>query len=474
MRHQTNHNFYWLILVDPGLDKRILKDMQELLQQMPFQNAFMIMTNNTEWAADGVGVENVTSYGVGLRTIAQEHERGTADVVTGNTTHLIHALDVMDGRLENGKPILSIETLLDADDGLNNQGVDWIQNIALKRVEEQQRYFGSFRFVLDFQQHTNLQETWWFLCGTDHIEWHNRDIFRIAPEDYAVTGITSGLTGVRKAPYFCTSAGFTRIGLTTAPSNMTFPKDGYSNHALAFYFPECTAESKISTTPTVNVSMAQCWRREFPGQPFILKSRSITSDSMDNLHPKDHDYRDVPWVTAEEHPLLINETEKSWEILVQNFSINRRAAWSTSVYQYEHRRQILRENKVSRCSPGFPCYKAAKKNMILMERYWMRQASNSSRITAFQELMSLQKEERQKGFLHQYLAQYNVTNMIVDTNTSQKGMKDATDRYLALRQYKGADDGKLQQSKEARKDQLMQKFTQRQQINAGKREVVVL
>jgi hypothetical protein len=104
----------------------------------------------------------------------------------------------------------------------------------------------------------------------------------------------------------------------------------------------------------------------------------------------------------------------------------------------------------------------------------MRQASNSSRITAFQELMSLQKEERQKGFLHQYLAQYNVTNMIVDTNTSQKGMKDATDRYLALRQYKGADDGKLQQSKEARKDQLMQKFTQRQQINAGKREVVVL
>ncbi|KAL3935224.1 MAG: hypothetical protein SGARI_003064, partial [Bacillariaceae sp.] len=394
------------------------------------------MTNNTSWAADGVGVENVTSYGVGLQTIAEEYREGTVDIVAGNTTLLLRALDLVEGTVDKGKTLLSIETLLDADDGLNNQGVEWLQETALQRIREQQGYIASSsRSIFDSSQHINLQDTWWFLCGTDHIEWHNRDIFLISAEHYAGSGVSSGLTGVRSSPYFCTSAGFTRIGLTTSPTNMAFPKDAYSNHALAFYFPQCTDADKLSTTPVANISLSRCWRREFPGQPFILKSRSITSDSMDNLHVKDHEYKDVPWLSADEHPLLINETEKSWDILIQNFSINRLAAWSLSTYLYENRRTILRENKMSRCSPGFPCYKAAKKNMVMMERYWMRQEVqqvNSSGSTSFQELMALQKEERQKGFLQQYLAQYDVKDMTANNNDTQHALKDATERLLAL------------------------------------------
>jgi Putative rhamnosyl transferase len=401
MYHQHNQNFYWLVLVDPGLDRRVLLDMQSLLQTMP--NAFMILTNNTAWAADGVGVENVTSYGVGLRTVAQAFQEGNVEIVTGNTTYLEQALRQMNQpplpqqqpqnqtqEQSSSKPILAIETLLDADDGLNNHGVQWIQDAAIQRIQEQQSYLKSTRSMLDSSSlpSANLESTWWFLCGTDHIEWHNRDIFKVTAEEYAISGLTAGLAGIRSRPYFCTSAGFTRIGLTVSPATMTFPKDAYSNHALAFYFPPCTDTQDLGWLPATNISVAHCFRRNFAGQPFILKSRSIGSDSMDNMNPRDRSYRDVAWLNDTDSPLLVNETELAWEMLVQDFSICRRDAWTTSLYLYEHRKQILRENKASRCSPGFPCYKAAKKNLLLMERYLMRQEVD-------------QKEHMFKGMRHQ-------------------------------------------------------------------------
>jgi hypothetical protein len=410
MKYQTNQNFYWLILVDPGLDQRILDKMTTLLQTMPTQNAFMVMTNNTSWASDGIGVENATSYGVELRTVAEEFEKGTVDIVTGNTTCLQQVLHQMDGTDNNNnnsnnnnnqqsttspKPIImAISTLLDADDGLNNHGVEWIQKIAWQRVKEQQHYLSSITSTTSSTTTTtttyttatsmNLNNTWWFLCGTDHIEWHNRDIFRLSNEEYAKTGLSSGLVGIRSNPYFCTSAGFTRIGLTQPPTTMTFPQEAYSNHALAFYFPPCTVAEEekeqeeynydYATTWQNSSVLSRCWRREFPGRPFIVKSRTIGSDSMDNMSPTDHYYRDVSWLNmTQQQPLRINETERTWEILIQDFSISRRAAWTTSIYLYEYRKQILQDNRSSRCTPGFPCYKVAKKNLISLERFVTRQ-----------------------------------------------------------------------------------------------------
>ncbi|KAG7358706.1 putative rhamnosyl transferase [Nitzschia inconspicua] len=379
--NQRQQNFYWLVLVDPGLDRSVITDMQSLLVQMP--NAFMVLTNNTAWAADGIGVQNASSYGVGLRTVAEEFQKGTVEVVTGNTKYLQQALQYMSGQLPatNPKPILAIETLLDADDGMNNNAVEWIQTTAVQKTIEQQDHWKSSRSLFDFSKPAtpHLNTTWWFLCGTDHIEWHNRDIFRISAEEYARSGLTGGLAGIRSKPTFCTSAGFTRIGLTQAPTTMTFPKDAYSNHALAFYFAPCTdAANHFAILQARNISVSQCWRREFPGRPFILKSRTIGSDSMDNMNPRDQSYRDVSWVNDTQIPLLINETEIAWEMLVQDFSVNRRDAWTTSLYFYEHRKQILQDNKDSRCSPGFPCYKAAKKNLVLLERLWMRQESGGN------------------------------------------------------------------------------------------------
>jgi hypothetical protein len=459
----------------------------------------MVLTNNTAWAADGVGVENVTSYGVGLYTVASEFRRGAVDVVTGNTTYLLQALDWIEGRTERRQRqstgtssdldqphsqrepsdplILTIETLLDADDGLNNRGVQMIQDTALQRMKEQQDYFSSVSssWVTSAAAAArtaakgppSLDGTWWFLCGTDHIEWHNRDIFKLSSEEFQEVGVTSGLTGLRSSPFFCTSAGFTRVGLT--PSNMTFPKDAYSNHALAFYFPKCTDVEELSTTPAANVSMAHCWRREFPGRPFILKSRSITSDSMDHMNPKEaDDYRDVPWLNKTDHPLLINETENTWDILINDFSIDRRAAWTTSLYLYNNRVKILMQNKQSRCAPGFPCYRAAKKNLIFMQRYWMRQekgngdpnmgsSQGSARRAAIDELQAHLKERKERAL------------ELAANHTNNQRYADALAKLLQKTSNNNAD-GKLDKSM-ARAQEILDRVRQGKNQNPKKNDL---
>jgi len=438
MKYQTNQNFYWLVLVDPGLHPSIINDMRTLLNDVPTRNAYMVLTNNTAWSADGVGVGNATSYGVGLQTIVQQYASENLDIITGNSIYLLHALDWMkqkeEGQKEEGmksrrkknnpvnneiKPIMVIETLLDADDGMNNHGIEWIQNTAIERTKEYQHKQQQQLLLVYHNATTNdytqtphvptLNNSWWFLCGTDHIEWHNRDIFKLTNEEYAEFGVTSGLAGLRQSPYFCTSAGFTRIGITTttitpsmsstqeslSSSSFSFPKDAYSNHALAFYFPECTSTDTDTTTAVINNgNYSHCWRREFPGEVFILKSRTITSDSMDHLNPRRvGDYRDVAWLNKTDYPLLINATEKMWNILRKEYSINRTLAWETSVYIFDNRQLILRQNKESRCSPGFPCYKEARRNLLRMQKYWTRQTKANKKKLILDKVSAKKKLE---------------------------------------------------------------------------------
>ena len=420
MRYQTSKNFFWLILVDPGLPSSIINDMRTLINDVPTGNAYMVLTNNSSWSADGVGVENVTSYGVGLQTILEEYIDGKLDIVTGNTKFLQQAsdrmkqrkpngTDLLDSSIANNKPIMVIETLLDADDGINNNGVEWIQKVAIDRTKERQRQQGQ-----EQRQPTlppTLNSTWWFLCGTDHIEWHNRDIYMLTNKKYAEVGLTSGLAGLRQSPYFCTSAGFTRVGITK-PSSSTeqelssslfkFPKDAYSNHALAFYFPECTTPTADSYstkfTPVVinnSGNYSHCHRREFPGKIFILKSRTITSDSMDHINPKKaDDYRDVAWLNKTDYPLIINATERMWNTLRTEFSINRSRAWETSVYIFNNREIILKQNKDSRCAPGFPCYKEAKKNLIRMNNFWKAEKDGGTKKKSTPTMEVKEKIER--------------------------------------------------------------------------------
>jgi hypothetical protein len=55
MLHQTSQNYYWLVLVDSGLDKSIIQEMESLLMSSSpaLDNVYMILTNNTAWVQEG-------------------------------------------------------------------------------------------------------------------------------------------------------------------------------------------------------------------------------------------------------------------------------------------------------------------------------------------------------------------------------------------------------------------------------------
>ncbi len=372
VRFQTTENFSWFVLADPGLDQEILNDLQALLskEHFPNENAYLILTDNPSWAADGVGVPGVTSYGAGLEEIARGVRDESVRLLTGDSRRLVR---ILEEKIESKpkKPLLLIETMLDADDGLNNQAMEWIQDLAVSHTQQQQQ--------LQQESIPTLNSTWWLLCGTDHIEWHNRDIYRLTAKQFQQKGLSAGIIGQRHAPQYCASAGFTRVGLTLKVSPregplLVFPQIAYSNHALATEkFDRCSEGSEDGIRKRNNTTIplwSKCFRRDFEGSRFVLKGRTVTSDSMDHMGVRNEDYRDLPWESKDEHPLLgLDDQDEMWGIAATEFSIDRVAAQTTSLYLREHLESILSENKESRCAPGFPCREVADAAFKKMTKY---------------------------------------------------------------------------------------------------------
>ena len=260
LAHSNGHEFSWFVLADPGLDRKVLDDLKTLLsiENFPNENAYLILTDNPSWAADGVGVPGVTSYGAGFQEIARNIREGSVDLLTGDAQRLIRTLENniekedKESETEPRIPLLFIETMLDADDGLNNQAIEWIQNLAVSHTQQQQlqKLQQKLEVPKDEEISPTLNSTWWLLCGTDHIEWHNRDVYRLTDKQYESKGLTAGIIGLRHAPQYCASAGFTRVGLTVETSTpegqpLVFPKVAYSNHALATEeFDRCSEGSR--------------------------------------------------------------------------------------------------------------------------------------------------------------------------------------------------------------------------------------
>lgn len=256
-------------------------------------------------------------------------------VISGDTSRLSD-LDLFQPTTQNNSSntgiIIKMDTILDADDGLHNLGVEWMQSMAVQYAQHQRQGMTTSRL--------DLASSWWVFCGTEHIEWHNREIYMLHPRDFEERGISSGITGVRKKPEFCTSAGFTRVGILEPPiQTVLYPRQAYLNHA------QVIGKLLHCNITTLN----HCYKREFPNIPLIVKSRSVTSDSMDHLNPQQaNDYRDHTWHDSNHSPLWVNETENTWRVLEKEFGIDRFKAWKTSIYMHQHVLEIITENQAAR------------------------------------------------------------------------------------------------------------------------------
>jgi exopolysaccharide biosynthesis predicted pyruvyltransferase EpsI len=395
MTHQTSQNYHWIVLVDPGLDGSVVREMESLLtlSSPALDNVYMVMTNNMAWMQDGTTKDRISaSYGVSLYTIAMEHDRGNLNIVTGNKDNLRRTLDGYNNR-KNRDNLIVIETLLDADDGMHYEGIERIQELAVKyttaahhqqKKQERERrrrerrgldrhHTTESKSTSPLPSSSSLVRDWWILCGTDHIEWHNRDVYNLTSHEYKKVGIASGVVGVRTKPKECISAGYTRVGLvtesmttTTTHPNTTknnkednkvayydFPSEASQNHYRAtLVYPRCTTEV-----------VTHCHRRCFEDKPLVMRSRTITSDGMKHLDPKaevkhDNMVTDRP---PRESAFKTSEGELVWKLLRRDFFIDRDEAHKTSVFLFKHRVDILADNDKGRCVAGFPCNERATK-----------------------------------------------------------------------------------------------------------------
>ena len=129
------------------------------------ENAYMILTTNSSWVADGIGVPGVSTYGIELVDLARMivNQKDEFDLSTnfrretGNVQYLKQLVEHLDpskeGVTSNKKKILKLETLLDADDGLHNRGIEMIQQNSIEYARQQ-----------PLASHPTLNSTWWHFC----------------------------------------------------------------------------------------------------------------------------------------------------------------------------------------------------------------------------------------------------------------------------------------------------------------------
>jgi exopolysaccharide biosynthesis predicted pyruvyltransferase EpsI len=300
--------------------------------------------------------------------------RGNLDVITGNRAHLTRTLEWYNNRKKR-ENLIVIETLLDADDGMHHEGIAGIQEFAvehthviLQQKQEQQdrqhmRTNPTVKTESSSPSSSPIRD-WWILCGTDHIEWHNRDVYTLKRDEHKKVGITSGVVGIRLKPKECISAGYTRIGLVTENFKDTTKSRSRSRSSNVAHsdFPLAASRNHFIATreypPCAMNVVTHCYHRFFVDKPLTVRTRSITSDGMTHLDPKMNGYN-MKTATIPDTEFETSKGEEVWRLLQHEFFIDRYEAYQTSIFLFERRIDILAENEKGRCIPGFPCNKVA-------------------------------------------------------------------------------------------------------------------
>lgn len=368
MRYQTSANTYWIIVVDEHVEPDVMNDLIMLLYEFPQgggrDTPFLVAVPSEAIRPPG----SLISFG--WYDMIREYRNGNLNIATGDNGTLVQALE----RIEYLKSLSSeqqresmnrqqwhilLETRLDVDFGLHKNGIEWIQDFVLQQYQGQ--YPRTQPWSLDRSNETNIP--WWYLCGTEHLEWHNPDIFFLHKFLFTDTGLSTGRTGLRVRPHMCALGGLTRVGVLGRfiPFNGTYIAnvipDLSTNETVDMYsfletLPRCVhgLPSDRASTPAV---LDNCLVRAFSETPIAIQARDgLAMDGNGQMSPDD--IRAMKGINEElDGPLLLNRAELTWDLLKRDFNIHRYTVWEMSVFLYEHIADILL---------GHPCAMAETTN----------------------------------------------------------------------------------------------------------------
>lgn len=309
MIKQTKQNFYWIIKIDPDLDKSIKNQLIGLVEV--YGNVYVIGSNENFMVGTTPGSwrGGQESYSI-LQSIQQGH------VHTGN----IAKLQFVASKSNMGDIIL--ETRLDADDGLNHRYFEFVQMDAKRRFIQGKH---------DMNDKRNHPTKWFFWCIEKHAKWY-------PTRSYEIENNLGNISGERRLD-FCVTPGLT-VGYNAGTTSDDVP-----------YFPHHMLFNQLVVNRTV-AKLHACGDHQC--MTFITKmvaavrSRTHTSAGM----------ADVEYNSKLE--MGADMTNWIWRKLKDEFGIKEKNIMKMHQYLNEHVKEIAKENLEGQCTDGHSCKQGSK------------------------------------------------------------------------------------------------------------------
>jgi Putative rhamnosyl transferase len=334
---QSTQDFLWIIKTDPQLDTSVLDRLLNLVR--PYSNIYVVASNrNFLISPDLVG---------SWRDGAEGRDLLTSKIYSGNLTRLNQAI-----ALRNERPVL--ETRLDADDGLHQEFLKYIQLVAMHRFLQGGNDGPASQDGEDESRgHGESTETpkWLYWCSRRHIEWRPGTMNQSSTS--VVGDFPFGVLNPVEHSKLCITPGIT-VGYNTGTLSSDVPCEA---HDLLYKHIVTSTSCYDGANPT------RLAKKE--GEPLCLelvedltfaaiRSRTWTSAGMQKVDSPDVH---VPSQVQKEM------TQKLWHFLEGRFHMTQYDALETQHFLYEHQAQIAYENLLGQCTSFHSCKQQAKDSL---------------------------------------------------------------------------------------------------------------
>jgi len=416
MIQQSTQNFIWIIKIDPGLDEKIKHELISLVT---------VTNENDVNSTNSIGTTETMTEKVTEKVIENNFDQGNIYVVgsnqnylTGETSNpgswkdgnesqhlikLLHENQIYTGNKEllqlailsaNRNERIILETRLDADDGLHQYYIEYIQKDALKRfhpwndsVKSSSSSSSGSNIRNDqpttdnMDQHMELNPassssssplpppippptpaaTWYFWCIEKHIKWYINyeiDVGSVSAEirdKYCITpGLTIGFnrnTNVEDVPMkyphhklysYLTSTSNQQQSIQQHHQQQHLVDDGRNDHVVNVHTDVGAANDKV-----YNCNSKHClaFVSNFVG---AVRSRTATSAGME-----DTEFNSILDVGKDGTNII-------WNKLKIEFNVSKDSVRSTQTFFQTFAKDIARENLEGQCTNGHSCKKSSE------------------------------------------------------------------------------------------------------------------
>mmetsp|Transcript_3513 Transcript_3513/g.5355 ORF Transcript_3513/g.5355 Transcript_3513/m.5355 type:complete len:431 (+) Transcript_3513:139-1431(+) len=293
---QTSKRFLWIIRTDPNLNPTLRKSLVELL--VPYPNFLLVGSNsNPEGFRHAYAVKDITN----------------SSLFSGSLEVLQRFHDVSQSRI-------LIESRLDADDGLHFRFVDFIQTMARKELQSQQK-------------------SWMIFCAHHHLEWHHTNPYKKGMMKDSSYGYV-----VATKQDSCITAGLSFVyGLGAERRDL--PSGGH--HILHRAVPICNSTRHLS-----------CIHSTTQLQPGALRGRTPTSAGMLNVVTGDYGN-----IQLSHHMKDIDFQDQIWKGLRKVFGVKKGELAVLQQYLKQNVVEIAQDNLEGQCTKGHSCKNSSKSSL---------------------------------------------------------------------------------------------------------------